>query len=626
MEAKERALARTQGLLRLDRELESISIQTSDSRFVRSALRTIAECLDADLAMQVDYSRSDIAIDGSFQVVLTASGQALLDEARGQANCAIGLRPHRYTRAFEAAAERIALGRPVGDVPQSLLVAAINTASRRTGTLGFVRHGRDFSRDELRWLLEAAERVEHQLTARERERARRLRERISAKIFSELRPKDVLYQTLHGLKKLFRYDHSGAVLLISPGGNSWTVQAEIVTWTKGKSDRIGLERSLDPGVRDWLAQRRHPLLISDGTVHLSSGHGSDGRNLPVPDEFLRSILEPHPEAPAARSCLLGVLRRKDQLLGVIQLFARGARAFTAEDERTLLKFLPLAAATVYNSELYAAQHERMVSAERKVGLGELARAISHDLNNAFGVFLPLLQTMRRDIERAIDSETPLDVGRLKEDVDVALHYASYSARIFEGLLSMGRGPTEAFSWIDPNPLVELTLAMVAPNFETRMIRIETTLDPVSRICARRGELEQLFLNLLYNARDAMPNGGTLRCKTYPADGGVTIEFADTGTGISDEIREKIFEPFFTTKREGTGLGLDICRSIVWEYGGRIELAPHPEGGTIARVWLPPCTERIPEELRRAHGALIPAAAESRREPTVGFRTKETSPK
>ena len=89
MEAKERALARTQGLLRLDRELESISIQTSDSRFVRSALRTIAECLDADLAMQVDYSRSDIAIDGSFQVVLTASGQALLDEARGQANCAI---------------------------------------------------------------------------------------------------------------------------------------------------------------------------------------------------------------------------------------------------------------------------------------------------------------------------------------------------------------------------------------------------------------------------------------------------------------------------------------------------------------------------------------------------------
>ncbi|MEZ4648262.1 MAG: ATP-binding protein [Candidatus Eisenbacteria bacterium] len=625
MDAKERALFRSQGLLRLDRELEGISIQTSDSRFLRSALRTVAECLEADLAMQVDYSRSDIAIDGSFQVVLTPGGQHLLDESRGTACSAIGLRPHRYTRAFEAAAERIVLGRPIGDVPQCLLVAVINTASRRTGALGFVRHGRDFSREELRWLLEAAERVEHQLTARERERARRLRERISAKIFSELRPKDVLYQTLHGLKKLFRYDHSGAVLLIAPGGDSWTVQAEIVTWTKGKSERIGLERTLDPEVRDWLAQRRHPILIADGAVHLSSGHGSD-RSLPIPEGLLRSILEPDPEAPAARSCLLGVLRRKDQLLGVIQLFGRGARAFTTEDERTLLKFLPLAAATVYNSELYAAQHERMVSAERKVGLGELARAISHDLNNAFGVFLPLLQTMRRDIERAMGSETPLNAERLKEDVDVALHYAGYSARIFEGLLSMGRGPTESFSWIDPNPLVETTLAMVSPSFETRAVRVETSLEPVPRICARRGELEQLFLNLLYNARDAMPNGGTLRCATHPVDGGATIEFADTGTGISDEIREKIFEPFFTTKREGTGLGLDICRSIVWEYGGRIELAGHPEGGTIARVWLPPCTERIPEELRRAHGALIPAAAESRTEPTVGFRTKEKTPR
>ena len=617
-----RVLARMQTLLQLDRELEGISIQTSDSRFVRSALRALAESLEADLALQADYARGSAGIESGFQIAFTRTGREILSPpgVSDRALTPCGFTSHAYSRAFDAAAQRIAVNRQIGDVPRSLLVAAIGMEDRRVAALGFARHGRDFSRDELRWLLEAAERVGRHLTARHRERARRLRERISTKIFSELRPKDVLYQTLHGLKKLFRYDHSGAVLLVSPDGASWTVQAEIVTWTKGKSERIGLERPLDPTVRDWLAQRRHPLLICDGAI---AGLGSEVESALAPEALLGTVLGPPVDGPPARACLLGVLRRKDQLLGVIQLFACHAGAFTQEDERTLLKFLPLAAATVYNSELYAAQYDRMVSAERKVGLGELARAISHDLNNAFGVFLPLLQTVRRDIEAASTGERELNLARFREDIEVALHYAGYSARIFEGLLSMGRGPTEPFAWIDPNPLLQATLEMVAPNLVPRGIRLETDLTPVPRICARRGEIEQLLLNLLYNARDALSPGGTLRCSTRASEGGATIEIADTGSGIPAELREKIFEPFFTTKEEGTGLGLDICRSIVWEYGGRIELLPGPEGGTIARIWLPPSTERVPEELRRVHGAHVPVAVESRAEPTVGFRTGDT---
>jgi len=614
-----RALARMQTLLQLDRELEGISIQTSDSRFVRSALRTLAESLEADVALQADYARGDAGIESGFQIALTRTGREILSPpgVPERVLTPSGFTSHPYSRAFDAAAIRIAVDRQIGDVPRSLLVAAIGIEDRRVAALGFARHGRDFSRDELRWLLDAAERVGRHLTARHRERARRLRERISTKIFSELRPKDVLYQTLHGLKKLFRYDHSGAVVLVSPDGASWTVQAEIVTWTKGKSERVGLERPLDPTVRDWLVQRRHPLLICDGAI---ANSGSEAGTVPAPEALLHTVLELPEDAPRARACLIGVLRRKDQLLGVIQLFARHTGAFSPEDERTLLKFLPLAAATVYNSELYAAQHDRMVSAERKVGLGELARAISHDLNNAFGVFLPLLQTVKRDIEAASTGERELNLERFREDIDVALHYAGYSARIFEGLLSMGRGPTEAFAWIDPNPLLQATLEMVAPNLVTRGIRLETDLTPVPRICARRGEIEQLLLNLLYNARDALSQGGTLRCSTRESEGGAMIEIADTGSGIPEDIREKIFEPFFTTKKEGTGLGLDICRSIVWEYGGRIELLPRPEGGTLARIWLPPSTERVPEELRWAHGPRVPVAAESRAEPTVGFRT------
>lgn len=630
----DRALARMETLLRLDRELEGISIQTSDSRFVRSALRTLAETLDADLALQVDYARGGDAIESELRLALTGTGRDLLptpprrttgttDSAppmgRSHASARTSAAGPGYLRAFDDAARRIAVGRPIGEIPRAVLVAAIGVEDRRVASIGFVRHGRDFSREELRWLLEAAERIGRQLTARHRERARSLRERISAKIFSELRPKDVLYQTLHGLKKLFRYDHSGAVLLVSPLGTAWTVQAEIVTWTKGKSDRVGRDRPLDPAVRDWLAARRHPVLVRDGAI---ASHGGDP--VAAPAGLLPALLEASPEAPPARSCLVGVLRRKDQLLGVIQLFARHPGAFTHEDERTLQKFLPLAAATVYNSELYAAQYDRMVSAERKVGLGELARAISHDLNNAFGVFLPLLQAMRRDLETASDDDRELDLARIRQDVDVALHYASYTARIFQGLLSMGRGPTEPFAWLDPNLLVQATLEMVGPNLGARGIRLELDLGAAPRICARRGELEQLLLNLLYNARDAMSTGGALRATTRAEAGGATIEISDTGAGIPEDLREKIFEPFFTTKKEGAGLGLDICRSIVWEYGGRIELLPRVEGGTVARVWLPPSTERVPEELRRTHEHTVPVAVEVQPEPIVGFRTTSAS--
>jgi signal transduction histidine kinase len=104
-------------------------------------------------------------------------------------------------------------------------------------------------------------------------------------------------------------------------------------------------------------------------------------------------------------------------------------------------------------------------------------------------------------------------------------------------------------------------------------------------------LKQALLNVITNAADAMPTGGTLRAATRAVEGGaaVQIEIADDGEGMDADVRERVFEPFFTTKREGIGLGLANTRSILERHGGRIVLEPADGHGTRALVTLPAAT-------------------------------------
>ncbi|MBK8232957.1 MAG: hypothetical protein IPK72_20830 [Candidatus Eisenbacteria bacterium] len=256
---------------------------------------------------------------------------------------------------------------------------------------------------------------------------------------------------------------------------------------------------------------------------------------------------------------------------------------------------------VYNSELVHTQHERLISAERKVALADLARAISHDLNNAFGVMLPLIQTLRRDL-----ADRSIGLDDVERDLEVLAHYAQMSARIFKGLLSVARGRAEAPRRLDLTSVLEQAITILRPSLGAAGIAVSLTAEESSpTVLARRGEMEQLFLNLFYNARDAMASqGGRIDVRIRGEADGVRIEIADTGPGIPEELRTRVFEPFFTTKEAGSGLGLDICRSIVWDYDGRLELDSGPGRGTTAIVWLPreaPDLARITIDLRPANG-------------------------
>lgn len=581
---------RAQFLLQLGRDLERISLRQDTPRVVRFALRKLGEILGADLVVQMDIRRPDGGFEAPYLLALTSAGKAGLrrnggDGAGRPPSPLEGARFHSICRDF--------LQRSVDPEDRRTLLLRIRSEDRDLSLLGFCRIGGQFSREETRLGLEAAEILSENLRHRMRERAQELNKRILAKVLREMRPQDVLYQILHGLKRLVQYDHGGTVLLLDPREMELVVQAEIIAWEKAKSDRIGRRIPFSPAVREWMEQTGRSVMLLAGRVE---------GGLPLPPELEEPLLMPLPDAPASRGAILAVLRHRSHLLGILVIRSRSAAAFTPSDLRILDDMLPLASVTVFNSELYKTQQEMLTTVERKAALADLARAISHDLNNAFGVMMPLLQALKRD---AADGDVCQD--QLRSDLAMIEHYASYSARIFQGLLSVARGSAEPASWCDLNSVLEAILGMIGPSLEAKGIRIGRDFNSdLPTVFVRRSEMEQLFLNLVYNARDAMRGGGVLTVRTRRladqrtgeeewARDGIRAEVQDTGQGIPEEIRARIFEPFFTTKETGSGLGLDICRSIVWDYDGRLELDSVQGSGTTAVVWLPRLADRLRAE-------------------------------
>jgi signal transduction histidine kinase len=135
--------------------------------------------------------------------------------------------------------------------------------------------------------------------------------------------------------------------------------------------------------------------------------------------------------------------------------------------------------------------------------------------------------------------------------------------------------------------IDRNLALMEPRFKTR-IRVQKNYGDVPRVRCYAGQLNQVFLNLLMNACDAIEEDGTIQITTRRIPGGVRLEFTDDGPGIPEEIRSRIFDPFFTTKPVGvgTGLGLSLSHGIIERHGGKISVDSEPGRGTTFAIELP----------------------------------------
>jgi signal transduction histidine kinase len=164
-----------------------------------------------------------------------------------------------------------------------------------------------------------------------------------------------------------------------------------------------------------------------------------------------------------------------------------------------------------------------------------------------------------------------------------------ASEIVNSLLNFSRTSSTAFEDLDLNRLIRETLTLLEHQFQKAGIVVETEMNAsIPQIRGNQGKLQQVFLNLFINARDAMESGGKLNVVTHPAHHGVCVEVRDSGAGISRENLARIFDPFFTTKasRKGTGLGLSVSYGIVEEHGGGIEVESSPGEGTVFRLEFP----------------------------------------
>jgi len=228
------------------------------------------------------------------------------------------------------------------------------------------------------------------------------------------------------------------------------------------------------------------------------------------------------------------------------------------------------------------QRARIVKAEKDAAWREMARQIAHDIKNPLTpmtLSLDLLERARRERSAGWEEILERTMGLMRRQIE---HLRQIAGDFYE--FTGGRKVRPEA--IDVTALLEEALSLHEAWALERGVVVQHEGQDAA-VWADRGKLLRVLVNLVSNAIQAMPEGGSLRASTAVEDGRVTVAIRDTGVGLTAEARAHLFEPYFTTKSEGTGLGLAISQRALEEMGGAIDLASAPDGvGTVARVRLP----------------------------------------
>jgi len=224
--------------------------------------------------------------------------------------------------------------------------------------------------------------------------------------------------------------------------------------------------------------------------------------------------------------------------------------------------------------------EQMSQTEKLTSLGLLAAGVAHEVNTPLAVISNYIQMLARQMP---------DGDPRHAIIERIVKQTFRASEIVNNMLNFSRtGPSELTD-VDVNRVVEDTLSLVAHPLKTSQIQVVKQLsEALPPVRGSANKLQQVFLNLFLNARDAMPLGGMLEVRTAAHNGSVEIEVVDTGNGISREHIHKIFDPFFTTKAgsRGTGLGLSVSYGIIKEHAGKIDVRSTPGRGTSFHVEFP----------------------------------------
>ena len=224
--------------------------------------------------------------------------------------------------------------------------------------------------------------------------------------------------------------------------------------------------------------------------------------------------------------------------------------------------------------------EQMSQTEKLTSLGLLAAGVAHEVNTPLAVISNYIQMLAKQMPEEDPRHTI---------IDKIVKQTFRASEIVNNLLNFSRTGSSELGDVDLNRVVEETLSLVAHPLKTSQIQVVKRLtEGIPAVRGSANKLQQVFLNLFLNARDAMPTGGMLEIRTGCHNGSVEVEVADTGNGIPREYIHKIFDPFFTTKPggRGTGLGLSVSYGIIKEHSGKIDVRSTPGRGTSFHVEFP----------------------------------------
>jgi two-component system NtrC family sensor kinase len=299
----------------------------------------------------------------------------------------------------------------------------------------------------------------------------------------------------------------------------------------------------------------------------------------------------------------------ERIIGVLSVASAEHSRYAQFDQQLLQTLADQAAVALENTRLYHDLEEQMrtlqntqaqlIHSEKTAAVGRLTASIAHEISNPLQSVQGCLTLAVEEME---DGQCWTEIGHYME---IAGNEIERIAAIVGRMRDFYRPVREARQPTDVQAVVDSVLALSRKELQHANVSIATEWSgELPLVSANPDHLKQVFLNLVLNAKDAMPEGGTLQVRTalvqMPVTDGqspqpaVRIEFSDTGVGMSSETQSRLFEPFFTTKEQGMGLGLSISYGIVESHLGQISVKSQKGEGTTFTILLP-STDTLPAD-------------------------------
>lgn len=234
------------------------------------------------------------------------------------------------------------------------------------------------------------------------------------------------------------------------------------------------------------------------------------------------------------------------------------------------------------SAVLSEMQKKLIMSEKMAVMGQLAAGIAHELRNP----LNIIGTSTYYLQRVLGTENK----KVAEHLNIIMQEIQRSQKIITNLLDFSRKSAEDRTEVNINKVLEQTLAIIQKELSIADIRLIKEFNEIKRSYVNPDDMKQIFLNLILNAKEAMPDGGTLTVRTRMGENGqIVVEFKDTGIGIPEHLRDKIFDPFFTAKKnsQGIGIGLAIVHSAIERNNGSISVQSEEDVGTTFVIELPP---------------------------------------